>query len=44
MELAPMYVDVAVTRWQNYTGLQATLESTGQTFEQVTQQGLAVAV
>jgi len=35
MELAPEYADVAVTRWQNYTGKQATLESTGQTFEDV---------
>ena len=35
MELAPVYVDLAVTRWQAFTGKQATLESTGQTFEQV---------
>lgn len=32
MELSPQYVDVAVTRWQNYTGRQATLEATGQPF------------
>lgn len=37
MELSPQYVDVAVTRWQNYTGKTATLEATGQTFEQVKQ-------
>ena len=35
IELAPEYVDVAVNRWQDFTGQQATLESTGQTFEQV---------
>lgn len=32
MELSPNYVDVAVTRWQDFTGDQATLESTGKTF------------
>lgn len=34
-ELSPRYVDVIVTRWQQFTGKQATLEATGQTFEQV---------
>lgn len=33
-ELAPGYVDVIVKRWQDYTGKSATLEATGQTFEQ----------
>ena len=32
MELAPEYVDIAVARWQNFTGQEATLESTGQTY------------
>ena len=32
MEIDPKYCDVIVTRWQDYTGKQATLESTGQTF------------
>lgn len=32
IELAPAYVDVAVKRWQAFTGAEATLESTGQTF------------
>ena len=32
MELAPEYVDVAITRWQNFTGKQAILESTGEPF------------
>jgi len=32
IELSPAYVDVAVKRWQDFTGQEATLESTGQTF------------
>ena len=32
MEIDPKYCDVIVKRWQDYTGKQATLESTGQTF------------
>jgi DNA modification methylase len=32
VELDPVYVDVTVERWQAYTGNQATLESTGETF------------
>ena len=35
MELDPRYVDVIVRRWQEFTGKQATLLSTGQTFEEV---------
>lgn len=35
MELDPKYVDVIVRRWQDFTGKQATLESTGQTFAEV---------
>jgi hypothetical protein len=36
MEMAPAYVDVAVLRWQNFTGEQATLDGGhGQTFAQV---------
>jgi DNA modification methylase len=33
MELAPVYVDVAVRRWQQFTGRQAVLESTGAPFD-----------
>ena len=33
IELSPAYVDVAVTRWQNFTGQTATLEATGAAFE-----------
>ena len=32
MELAPAYVDVAIKRWQEFTGNEATLETTGEAF------------
>ena len=32
MELSPNYVDVAVRRWQQFTGKRATLEATGAAF------------
>ena len=35
MELSPAYVDVGVRRWQEFTGLVATLESDGRTFADV---------
>lgn len=35
MDIAPEYVDVAVRRWQEFTGRTATLAATGQTFAQV---------
>lgn len=35
MELDPKYCDVIVKRWQEFTGEQATLEATGETFEAV---------
>lgn len=35
MELAAEYTDVAVKRWQNFTGLSATLESDGRTFTEL---------
>jgi DNA modification methylase len=33
MELDPVYCDVIVKRWQDFTGQKATLESTGRTFD-----------
>jgi DNA modification methylase len=36
MELDPKYCDVIVKRWQEFTGEQATLEATGQTFADLT--------
>jgi len=35
MELAPEYTDVAVKRWQDFTGQQATLEGDGRTFDEL---------
>lgn len=35
IEIDPLYVDVAIRRWQRYTGEQATLQSTGKTYEEV---------
>jgi hypothetical protein len=34
MELDEKYCDVIVKRWMEFTGKQATLESTGETFAQ----------
>jgi DNA modification methylase len=41
LEIDPNYVDVAVRRWQHYTGKDAVLVSTGQTFEEATEDRLA---
>jgi DNA modification methylase len=35
IELDPRYVDVAILRWQTFSGKQAKLASTGQSFEEV---------
>ena len=35
IELEPKFVDVAVRRWERYTGKTAVLDGTGQTFEDV---------
>lgn len=35
MELEPRWVDVTVRRWQSYSGLQATLEGDGRTFDEI---------
>jgi hypothetical protein len=35
IELNPAYVDVAVQRWQNFTGKTAVLEGSGQSFDDV---------
>ncbi len=34
MELSPNYVDVAVRRWQQYTGKQAVHAVTGKSFDE----------
>jgi DNA modification methylase len=38
MELDEKYCDVIINRWQNYTGKKATLELTGQTYEELKQE------
>jgi hypothetical protein len=43
IELHPPYVDVSVIRWQNFTGKQAAMEATGETFAEVTTGRLARA-
>jgi hypothetical protein len=35
MELSPAYVDVAVKRWQDFTGEVATLEGSGEKFPSI---------
>ena len=35
VELDPRYVDVIVTRWQEFSGLAATLEHNGRTFDEI---------
>jgi DNA modification methylase len=35
IEIDPAYVDVAVKRWQEFTGRMATLEGTGESFAEV---------
>jgi DNA modification methylase len=41
LEIDPQFVDVAVRRWQTYSGKTAILESTRQTFEEVEEQRLS---
>jgi DNA modification methylase len=35
MEFDPKFADVIIKRWQDFTGQQATLEATGQTYDQL---------
>lgn len=35
IELNPAYVDVAIKRWQDFTGQKATLDGDGRTFEEI---------
>ena len=41
IELNPAYVDVAVNRWQQFTGEAAVLEDSGQSFEGLRTEGVA---
>ena len=40
IEISPAYVDVAVRRWQTYTGKPARLAATGETFEETEERRL----
>lgn len=42
IEIDPVYVDVSIQRWQRYTGRDAILESTGQTFDELSRQRQSV--
>ena len=44
MELDPRYVDVAVRRWQDYSGRQATLDGDGRTFAEIAAERVLVPV
>ena len=35
MEIDPVYVDVIVRRWQEYSGGVATMDGTGRTFDEL---------
>jgi DNA modification methylase len=35
MELSPQYIEVIIRRWQEYTGKEAHLEETGETFNSI---------
>jgi DNA modification methylase len=41
IEIEPRFVDVAIRRWQQYTGKDVILEATGQTFEELRTVGVA---
>ena len=43
VELNPVYVDLAVRRWQDFTGQQATLEGDGRTFAEIEGERLGAA-
>lgn len=43
IEIDPIYVDVAVKRWQDFTGQKATLDGDGRTFDEIAAERLAKA-
>ncbi|CAH2402731.1 hypothetical protein [Mesorhizobium escarrei] len=43
VELSPAYVDVAVKRWQEFTGQTTTLDGDGRTFAELSAERLAEA-
>jgi DNA modification methylase len=43
IDIDPLYVDVAVLRWEEFTGQPATLEGDGRTFQQIKADRVGVA-
>ncbi len=43
LELDPLYVDVAIRRWQAFTGKRATLQANGRCFEEIEAEGIGSA-
>ncbi len=43
LEIEPLYVDVAIRRWQDFTERDAILKATGQTFDEVAENRSAKA-
>lgn len=43
MELSPQYVDVAVRRWQQFSGKKAVLESNGKSFHEVQHEQIRIS-
>ena len=41
LEISPVYVDVAVERWQNATGKSAALDKDGRTFDEIKNERMA---
>tara|TARA_R100001443_G_scaffold47628_1_gene60206 strand:+ start:3117 stop:3392 length:276 start_codon:yes stop_codon:yes gene_type:complete len=39
IELNPAYVDVAIKRWQDFTGADAVMEATGQSYNEILNEG-----
>jgi DNA methylase/ParB-like nuclease domain len=44
IEIDPVYVDVAIRRWQTYTGKTATLAESGQSFEEIEEERVTLPV
>ena len=44
IELDPRYVDVAVMRYQEFTGLEAVLDNDGRSFRQIQQECVAAKI
>jgi len=42
IELSPAYADLALKRWQDYTGKKATLEATGELFDELATKEAAI--